>query len=229
MRKCAVVAAAMLGGLITTASADLVSSYSVSGRMVNGTSYTGSVNVAPSGQIYRFDYCCDKLKAVAIEYQDFLAAAYIGDDGNGDLNIYQRAGDAWVGVYSDYDTGRLGVEALYNGNAPDLPDPKQRSGNPAGKYRIAGTNPNGSTYSGEVEIKPWASAFDIDRTIGKDETTGTGVSLNGAIAFNIDRVDQTKRAPIGIVGLFVPEGKDFVGVWVKSGTDRLGAERWVRE
>ena len=215
--------------LVVLATPELFSSYAVSGRMTNGTLYTGTLKVTPSGQIYKLDYCCDKLKGLAVEFRDFLTAAYIGDDGNGDLNIYQRSGDNWIGAYSDYGDGHLGAEVLSNGDAPALPDPRRRSGNPAGKYRISGTNPNGSTYTGEVEIKRWTDGFDVDRTIGSDETTGTGVSFNGAIAINIDRADQTGRAPIGIVGLFVPESNGFVGVWVKSGSDRLGAERWVRQ
>jgi len=221
----------MLVALVTPAFADLFSSYSVTGRNNDGDSYDGTITFKPTGQVYQLDYCCDKETGLAVEYKNFLVVAYyITNNGTGSLNVYQRAGDAWVGIYSDYGDGRLDPEVYYNGNAPNLPDPNRaQSGNPAGKYRISGTNPDGSNYTGEVEITPWNKAFDIDRTIGKNETTGTGVSFNGALGINISGADQTGRAPIGVVGLFVPDGNGFLGVWVSSGSDKLGAERWVRE
>jgi hypothetical protein len=37
------------------------------------------------------------------------------------------------------------------------------------------------------------------------------------------------RAKIGIVGLFVPEGNGCIGIWTKAGSQRIGAERWVRK
>jgi hypothetical protein len=228
MSKIAVAAAAMLAVLVTPVSANLFSSYDVGGRSTDGASYTATVNFTPAGQIYRLVFCCDKFKGLAIEYQDFLASAYISDNEGGDLNIYRRAGDAWIGVFSDYSDRGLGAEVLYNNDAPDLPDLSwAKLRNPAGKYRLSGTNPNGATYTGEVEIKPWADAFDVLRTIDNEEISGTAVTFDGAIVTNVSRDDA--RAPIGVLGLFVPEGNGFVGVWAEAGGQRMGAERWVRE
>ena len=91
----------------------------------------------------------------------------------------------------------------------------------------AGTNPNGSTYTGEVEIKSWSDAFDVARKIGSDETSCTAVGFDGALVINVGK--DNSRVPIGVLGLFVPEGDGFVGVWVRAGTQRMGAERWARE
>jgi hypothetical protein len=153
-----------------------------------------------------------------------------GADGSGDLNIWKRAGDAWIGVFSDYSDAGLGAEVMYNNNAPDLPDTSRgKSRKPVGKYRISGTNPNGSTYTGEVEIKAWADAFDVLRTIGDEFTSGTAVGFDGAIVMNVTKGDDPPRQKIGVVGLFVPEGNGFVGVWARAGSQQMGAERWVRE
>jgi len=228
-RRYALAAAAVLPLLVTPVFADLFSSYAVNGRGNDGKSYDGTVNVAPAGQVYRLDYCCEKYSGLAVEYQDFLAIAYVTPDkGSGDLNIYRRAGDAWAGAFSDYTDSGLGNEVLYNNKAPDLPNlSRAKSRKPVGKYRISGTNPNGSTYSGEVEIKPWADAFDIARKIGNDETSGTAVTFDGALVINVGKDDN--RALIGVLGLFVPDGNGFVGVWARAGSQQLGAERWVRE
>jgi hypothetical protein len=224
--KTALAAAVTLAVLAVPVSADLFSSYDVSGRGGDGSSYTGNVKITPAGQTYRLDYCCVQFDGLAIEYRDFLAIAYFSKDNGGDLNIYKRAADAWIGVFSDYGDGNLGAEVLYNGSTPpDVPNPP-RAGKLAGKYQISGTNPDGSTYTGEAEVSDWADKFDVDRKIGNNELSGTAVGLDGAFAMNVNKSDN--RAQIGVLGLFVPEANGFVGVWVAARGQRLGAERWVR-
>jgi hypothetical protein len=230
-RRYAVAAAAVLSLLVTPVFADLFSSYAVNGRGNDGKSYDGTVNVTPAEQVYRLEFCCDKFKGLGIEYQDFLAFAYVSDSNHdsGDLNIYRRAGNAWIGVFSDYTDNGLGAEVLSNnGQTPALPNlSRAKSRKPVGKYRISGTNPNGSTYTGEVEIKSWSDAFEVARKIGSDETSGTAVGFDGALVINVGK--DNSRVPIGVLGLFVPEGDGFIGVWVRAGTQRMGAERWARE
>jgi len=232
MSKTALAAAVMAAVLATPVCADLFSSYAVKGRGSDGSTYEGKVEIKPEGQIYQLDFCCDKSTGFAVEHQDFLAAAYSFDNGNGDLNIWKRAGEVWVGVFSDYSDGSLGGEVMYNPNKDTtvaLDANRGRSRKPIGKYRISGTNPNGSTYTGEVEIGAWADAFDVSRTIGDVRWSGTGVTFDGAIAINVTVGDDLPRQAVGVVGLFVPEGNGFVGVWAKKGSDRMGAERWVRK
>jgi hypothetical protein len=225
MSKTTLAAAVMVAILATPVCADLFSSYAVKGRGTDGSTYGGKVNIKPTGQIYQLNFCCDKQTGLAVEYQDFLAAAYLTT-----LNIWKRDGDAWIGVFSDYNEGGLGAEVMSTHDVSVVLDANRgRSRKPIGTYRISGTNPNGSTYTGEVEIKAWADAFDVSRTIGDKQTTGTGVTFDGAIAINVTTGDDTPRATTGVVGLFVPEGNGFVGVWGRRGSDRLGAERWVRK
>jgi hypothetical protein len=232
MRKIALLAA-VLAALVTPGSADLVSRYSVKGRNIDGSSYTTAVTFKAVGQVYQLVAYGPPLQmtGLAIEYRGFLANAQINSDGGGYLCLYRAAdNNSWAGVFSDYDGGRLGVEVLYDGDTPDLPNAnRSKSGNPAGQYRIAGTNPDGSTYTGEAEIKPWLTVFDVDRTIGNEETTGTAISFDGAFAMNVSAGDETSRATIGVIGLFVPEEKGFIGIWAEEGSQRIGAERWVRK
>ena len=115
---------------------------------------------------------------------------------------------------------------MYNGSTPpEVPKPR-RAGKLSGKYQISGTNPDGSTYSGEADVSEAADKFDVARTIGNSDLHGTAVGLDGAFAINVNKNDY--RAPIGVLGLFVAEADGFVGVWVASRSQRLGAERWVR-
>lgn len=225
------VAALLLSALITPVFADLASSYSVNGMNDDGSTYTGDINFTATGQVYRVLFTSDNnLKGIAVEYKDYLVGAFRGSDGGGDLGIYKRSGDAWIGVFSEYDEGSLGAEVLHNGVGPELPKPEQvKFDDPSGEYIISGTNPDGSTYTGEVEVTRWGQAFDVDRTIGDEETTGTGVAFSDGFAMNVSVGDDTPRAAFGVIGIFVKDGTGFLGVWVKAGGQKLGAERWVRK
>jgi len=230
MRKWIIGASTILALWITPTFADLSTRYTVRGKESKGTAYAGVMTFAPSGQIYRMNYCCDKFAGLAIEYQNFLAVAATGDTSGGILTLYKREGNGWTGVVSDYADGPLGSEILYNDDVLALPNVNRaKAGKAAGKFRISGRNPNGSTYTGEVAITPRSTMFDVDRTVGDAEATGTAVIFDGAIAINVSFDSQAPREKIDVVGLFVPEGNGFLGVWVKAGNQQLGAERWVRE
>jgi hypothetical protein len=232
MRKIAIASAMLLGVLCAPVLADLSSRYTVSSRGPDRSAYTGAIRFTANGQVYRLEEASgeNKWTGLAIEFRDFLGMAEVSGDGGGFLALYKRAGDSWVGVWSGYDADeKLGAEVLYNGSAPDLPDAdRRRSGELVGKYQISGTNPDGKTYSGNVEVTPQKSFFDVDRTAGNEELSGTMLAFNSAFVINVNK-DTDKRAPIGVLGLFISEGNGFVGIWVQAGSQKLGAERWVRQ
>src|SRR5580704_15534287 len=152
MRKIAL-SAALLLVVAAPVFANMSSHYAVSGRGPDGSTYTGAMRFTADGQIYRLEEASgdNKWTGLAIENKDFLALALIGGDGEGFLGIYRRAGDYWVGTLTGYGDDPLGFEVLYNGDAPDLPKAgRANSGKLAGKYQISGTNPDGSSYTGEV-------------------------------------------------------------------------------
>jgi hypothetical protein len=232
MRKLASASAMLLVVLATPVLANLSSRYALSGRGPDGTTYPGVIRFTADGQVYHLEEASgdNKWNGLAIENGNFLGLAGVGGDRNGFLALYTRAGDSWEGTDTDYGADDpVAFEVLYNGNAPDLPDPSRaNSRKPLGKYRISGTNPDGSTYAGEVEIKSNKHFFEVDRTAGKDEMTGTGLAFDNAFIVNVNN-DSQKRAPIGVLGLFTPDGNGFVGFWAKTGSPKLGAERWTRE
>jgi Serpin (serine protease inhibitor) len=127
----------------------------------------------------------------------------------------------------------LGIEVLYDGDAPNLPNAKRsKSNNAIVNYQIAGTNPDGSTYTGEAEIKPWDAAIDVHRTIGNDEATGTAISFDGAFALALPRFkvesDVNLIPPLQQAGMklaFDGDRADFSGMTGKpaSGGGGLGA------
>lgn len=232
MRKIGLAAAVLLVVLSAPVLANLSSRYTISGRIGNDPTYSGVIRFTANGQVYRLEEASgdNKWTGVAFENGNFLALASINGEGNGFLALYKRSGASWVGAFTNYgNDDPLGVEVFYNGNAPGFPDASRaNSGKLAGKYRIKGTNPDRSTYAGEVEVTSGKRFFDINRTAGKEELSGTLLGYEGAFVFNVNN-DSQKRVPIGVVALFVPDGNGFLGVWAKVGSQKLGAERWVRE
>ena len=85
-----------------------------------------------------------------------------------------------------------------------------------GQFQASWSAPKVGAYLTEV------TAQRVDRTTGKEGMTGTAVGFDGAFVLNVSNSDG--RAPIGVLGLFIPDGNGFLGVWAKAGTDRLGAE-----
>ena len=211
--------------------ADLAASYSVKGTNSDGSTYTGTAKITAAGQVYHLDFVAgdgSKLSGVVLQYQNFLALAEIDNNGDGDLALYQQAGDGWAGIFTGYGDNDLAAEVMYINNAAGLPDPSQSKPDQiAGTYLLSGTNPDGSTYTGEVELTVDTGTLDVDRTIGSEELTGTAIAFGGAFAMNISTDDNA--ATIGVVGLFIPQNGGFLGVWAKAGSQKLGAERWVRK
>jgi len=232
----------VLAGTVVTASpvlAELSSRYTVAGRDAAGHTSAGQnyaivAAFAASGQVYHVNFTVGAngvASGVAVEYENSLGLAARGSDGKGYLALYQRTDAGWTGIITAYSRNDLGSEVLYNGRAPGFLDPKQTpSVQVTGTYAMAGTNPDGTTYSGKVRIVSGDGIVDIFRDTGTEETVGTVIAANDTLAINVSARNQAAdRREIGIVGVFIPQTDGFLGVWKKPGSDRLGAERWVRE
>jgi hypothetical protein len=56
---------------------------------------------------------------------------------------------------------------------------------PVGRYRVRGTNPNGSAYSGEVRVTRTGDTYRVVWDIGGQTYTGTGIGDDDFIAVSI--------------------------------------------
>src|ERR1700722_3113511 len=182
----------LVGTFVTAAPvlADLSARYQVVGRDIAGHDFSGAITFAASGQIYKTEYqdaVHGVTSGVAIEYENYLGVALRAPDGAGWLALYQRSGTGWAGVITHYNRDDLFALAMYNGQAPALLNPKQTTSvQVSGKYAISGTNPDGSTYSGQVQIISSSGIIDIIRNPGTEEMTGSGtvIVVNGTLAIN---------------------------------------------
>jgi hypothetical protein len=93
----------------------------------------------------------------------------------------------------------------------------------ANHYGVVGTNPNGSKYTGTVDIQVISdTTFYIDWKIGGDTYKGFGMRQGNVIAatYSINNVP-------GLVIYSVENGGVFKGSWALRGQDGNGTEQLI--
>lgn len=95
---------------------------------------------------------------------------------------------------------------------------------PAGRYRIDGTNPgSGSTYTGTVTVSRTGETWSVVWLVGNTRYVGTGIGDSNFIAVSYRAGNATGLA------LYGAEGGNWKGVWAYAGGQQIGTERWLRE
>jgi hypothetical protein len=103
------------------------------------------------------------------------------------------------------------------------PLPAVAQGSVTGTYQVAGTNPNGSKYSGVAEVEATGDTYLITWTVSGDKSVGRGVFLDQTLAVG------GVLGNGGFVFAMSPKNGNLEGVWadMQNGT-KLGAEVWTR-
>jgi hypothetical protein len=90
---------------------------------------------------------------------------------------------------------------------------------PVGHYMVRGTNPNGSSYTGEVLVTRTGQTFRVAWRIGRQCFVGTGIAVEDSIAVSY----QTgPRAGVALYGR-KPSGR-WEGVWAMAGSRETGTD-----
>lgn len=92
---------------------------------------------------------------------------------------------------------------------------------PVGRYWVRGTNPNGSTYSGEVRVTRTGDTYRVVWDIGRQTYTGTGIGDDDFIAVSYRTGNQTGIALYGR-----KSGGRWEGVWTYAGGRDIGTDHW---
>ena len=214
-----------LADLVGTASAfsDPVGGYAISGTNPDGTTYTGEVVVEPIGDKYQVSWTVAGRKSVGIgvRYLDFLAVSFRAEDDTR-VALLAQEGEGRLGVWARGGNQRMGSERWARGEAKTNPLPGPAA-NPEGGYAVSGANADGSTYTGDVVVTRVGDIFQVAKTIAGQKSTGAGIADGDFFAVSY-------RSGNGIqVALLTSRGSGEIGVWVDDGSNRLGAERWIRK
>jgi hypothetical protein len=94
---------------------------------------------------------------------------------------------------------------------------------PAGEYRVEGTNPGGgSAYRGTVSVTKTGETYGVVWEIQGQRYVGTGIGNKDFLAVSYRSGNETGLA------LYGEEAGGWVGIWAYQGGRNVGAERWRR-
>ena len=94
---------------------------------------------------------------------------------------------------------------------------------PSGTYKVAGTNPDGSTkYQGDVTLTKTGDTFKVVWTIAGNTVTGTAVGNDDILSIGYASGTQPG------VGLFVKKDGKWEGIWSYLGQETMGVEDWTQ-
>ena len=164
--------------VISQDSARLDGVYDVQGVNPNGTTYSGEVSIRQQGSTYHFRWRIGNGQ---------------GFEGKGNLRgnrLTVNWGQQYPVIYAVGSDGVL-RGTWSNGRATEvlLPRttraPSEGSSDLDGVYDVKGTNPNGSTYSGEVSIQYQANTYQFRWRIANGQTfEGRGTLRGSALTVN---------------------------------------------
>lgn len=94
---------------------------------------------------------------------------------------------------------------------------------PAGKYDVSGSNPDGSAYSGTATVEKTGDTFKVTWAVGEKHYNGTGIGNDEFIAVSYESSGETGLA------LYSAESENWKGIWSYAGGSRLGKEIWTKK
>lgn len=138
---------------------DLTGEYAIAGNQPDGTTYTGSAYVTPSGSGYDVFYV---LQTPVGEESLNLLGTLDGDqfslDNGLSVVVFTLVGDRVLEAAFDGTGKEVWTWVSLNTEPPAVSE----IGDISGEYSVAGTNPDGSTYTGRAFITPAGGANNYD-------------------------------------------------------------------
>jgi hypothetical protein len=185
--------AAALGGL-----------YQVNGSNPSGSRYRGVVALTPVGDKVRFTWWINS--QIFTGLGQFAGRMLVVDWGSTHPVVYTFKGDGTLeGEWADGSaTEKLNIYAPVAATAV---------GPPQGRYQVAGRNPDGSAYSGSLNISRQAARFLLSWQVGSSSYRGTG-RLDG----NVLIVDWGSTSPV--VYTLAPDGS-LRGLWSNGAAEEV--------
>src|SRR5579864_811969 len=159
---------------------DLTGNYTVTGTNPSGTTYTGTLAISASkaaltnATAYQLNWTfgSDQSVGLGVLYGNTLGVTF--GTNNCVLSIYDienQAKDGSVtGIWSNISTQNFGSEKVTF-------DKSLATDHADAQYKVAGTNPDNSTYTGQLTIEGYGLLYDLTWVVGSDTTSGVGLLL----------------------------------------------------
>jgi hypothetical protein len=180
--------------------------YRVTGTNPNRSRYSGMLTPRQGG--YDFKWWIGR--QVFAGSGQFAGRMLVVDWGQKHPVIYTMGGDRLNGEWAD---GSASEDLALFARAAETSVPP-----PAGRYRVAGRNPNGSRYTGTVSIGVQGGSYQLDWRVGSSGYRGSGTLVG-----NLLTVDWGSSTPV--IYALGPDGR-LTGLWdAGRGEETLTPER----
>ena len=103
-------------------------------------------------------------------------------------------------------------------SAPVVSPPVKTAATIEGTYRTEGQNPDGSSYTGTLEVKQHGDRFDLEWQAGEIKFSGVGLRADSILAVTYIQKDKTRTA-VYKIGPQKMEGR-----WTAFGDSLFGRE-----
>lgn len=173
---------------------DFTGTYAIEGKNPDTSPYKGTMSITPFGDGYRVKqtYGTDSFNGIGSDVGDYFATAFVVAD-NPQVTIYQiTAPNTLSGYWQDYTNKVEGAETAIHSNAKAFgrisAAPANNAWDYKGNYRINGTNPDGSTYTGSMILSTHGDGYRASFSSGGVLWRGVGSYISNylALAWNFN-------------------------------------------
>lgn len=186
-------------------------------RAIDGSTYTGNVDIQPLGEVYRltWDSSIGTYKGIGFQIEDQFFVGSGTDSEDYGVAVYQIKPDGtlegqWTLPSSE---GQLGTEIATQGTTDTL----------AGTYQIQGVNPgNEGSYEGTLEIQQTGDTYQLSWSVGSDTYTGVGLRSEDWLA-----VSWGEPGSFGVMAFAIADNT-MNGRWAVPSETELGVENLAR-
>lgn len=176
----------------------------------DGSPYTGKVAITNVGKYYNVAWTVagnSSYKGVGLMMDNVLGVGW-GVGGRAGVAVYKISGDSMSGRWVD-SSGNGGTEQIHGSSL-------------SGTFKITGTSPAGTPYSGTVKIAQTGETYSV---LWQVEKPFHGVGIRRGDLFVVAFADGTKS--YGVVA-YKPEGGIIRGFWTVPGAGKLARENLSR-
>lgn len=198
----------------TTARPNIAGKYNVNGTNPNGSTYKGTLEVIPHGDVYQFRWSAgNQSDGVGVINGDVVAVAYAsGANGKGcGVVDYNINGDGSLdGKWGYWGTDESGTETATRTSGSSL----------EGEYDGTGKNPAGTTYKVKLTVEPAGNLYHF---VWTNNTDGVGIKQGDNVAVGIG------GARCGFVAYEIKSDGTLDGIWGGYGSDKTGTETATKQ
>jgi len=198
----------------TAALAEIGGKYNVLGSNPNGTTYKGTLEIIPHGDVYQFRWNAGtQYDGVGVQNGEVVAVAFAnGADGKGCRVIDYTIGSdgALNGKWGYWGVNERGSETAARTSGSVL----------EGEYDVIGKNPDGKGYKAKLSVEPAGNLYKFSWS---NNTEGIGIKQGENVAVGIG------GARCGFVAYEIRSDGTLDGGWGGFGVEKTGTEKATKQ